>query len=178
MSTMNQNLIWGSLLTIGENSFMCSLFLLFTIVPLVELMLLVRISERIGFSETLLIVVFTGIVGASLARQEGISTLKKIQSHLDKGIMPTNELLNGLMILVGAIFLVTPGVITDIFGFSLLFPPTRALLRKYLVFLFKNRMKMQMSVMTPFSSDFNSNHSRPNIIEGEIIEGRVIDKDE
>ena len=101
------------------------LFLLFTLVPLVELWLLVQIGEVVGLPATLGAVLATGALGASLARREGMRTLHMWQNSLSQGQLPDEGIASGLLILVGGIFLITPGVLTDVIGLSLLIPPLR-----------------------------------------------------
>lgn len=107
------------------------LLLLFTLVPLIELYVLLRIGSRLGVAPTILLVVVTGVVGAQLARREGVRTLRQIQGQLQRGVMPTEGLVDGALILAAGLLLVTPGVLTDAVGFGLLFPLTRAVLRQY-----------------------------------------------
>ena len=107
------------------------LVLLFTILPAVELTLLIKIGSNIGIGNTLFIIIFTGVLGAYLARLQGFLILRKIQDDLNHGIMPNDQLIDGLMILVGGIVLLTPGFITDAFGFLLLIPWTRTLIKKW-----------------------------------------------
>ena len=85
---------------------------------MVELYLLIMLGARIGAMPTIGLIVLTGIVGASLARQQGLSVLAKIQREMATGIPPTKELVEGALILVGGLVLLTPGILTDIFGFS------------------------------------------------------------
>ena len=105
------------------------LFLLFTVIPLAELWLLVQIGEVVGLPATLAAVVATGALGASLAKREGLRTLRAWQDSLARGQLPEEGLASGLLILVGGIFLVTPGVLTDVLGLSMLLrsgaPPPR-----------------------------------------------------
>ena len=108
-----------------------SLLALFVIVPLVELALLLRIGEVIGWPGTLMLVVVTGVVGASLARWQGVKTLLHINQDLAEGRMPAPLLLDGLMILIAGAFLITPGVITDAVGFALLVPHVRNRLKSW-----------------------------------------------
>ncbi|MEK9772856.1 MAG: FxsA family protein [Opitutae bacterium] len=101
------------------------MLLLFIFLPMIELYLLIMLGSRIGPMPTIGLIVLTGILGATLARQQGISVLSKIQGEMASGKPPTQELVEGALILVGGIVLLTPGIITDIFGFSLLVPPIR-----------------------------------------------------
>ena len=106
------------------------LFLLFVLVPIVELAILVRLGSRIGFWPTLGLVVLTGAVGAWLAKSQGLRLVRAIQGELAAGRIPANHLLDGLLVLIGGIVLLTPGLLTDLLGIMLLFPPTRAVFRR------------------------------------------------
>jgi UPF0716 protein FxsA len=90
------------------------LTLLFVLIPLAELAILVYLGTIIGPFYTILIVVLTGILGAILMRSRGLAILSRIRSNLQRGILPTNELFDGALILVGGLLLLTPGIITDI----------------------------------------------------------------
>lgn len=101
------------------------LLFLFIFLPMVELYLLIVLGSRIGAMPTIGLIVLTGVIGATLARQQGVSTLSKIQNELRQGRAPARELLEGALIVVGGIVLLTPGILTDLFGFSLLIAPIR-----------------------------------------------------
>jgi UPF0716 protein FxsA len=101
------------------------LFLLFTLVPAVELYLIIKVGSVIGALNTILIIIFTGVLGAYYARQQGFRVVSNIQWKMQQGTVPGDDLVNGAMLLVGGAFLITPGFITDFAGFSLIFPPTR-----------------------------------------------------
>jgi len=107
------------------------LILLFTIVPLVELYILIKIGHYLGAFTTVAIVVFTGAFGAYLARLEGLRVLFGVQRDIQEGRVPQEGLLDGFLILVGAVLLITPGILTDITGFLLVIPLTRALIKKW-----------------------------------------------
>lgn len=107
---------------------MLKLLFLFTVVPTAELYLLLEIADRIGGLETIYLVIITGIVGAHLAKREGLGVLHQIQEAAANGESPADKLVEGLMVLIGGILLVTPGVMTDVFGLSLIVPFTRRLL--------------------------------------------------
>lgn len=108
------------------------LLILFTVVPLVELALLIKLGNLIGLWPTILMVIATGILGAALARSQGTRTVRAIRTELAQGRAPTENLINGLLILVGGMVLLTPGLLTDLFGFSLLVPFTRNWFKKEL----------------------------------------------
>jgi UPF0716 protein FxsA len=105
------------------------LFLLFTIVPLVELTILIRIGYETDWWVPILLVILTGVVGAALARWQGFQVLQRIQDDLRANRMPTDALVDGFLILLAGILLVTPGVLTDVAGCALLIPPIRALVK-------------------------------------------------
>ena len=113
------------------------LLILFTVVPLVELALLIKLGDAIGLWPTITIVIATGVLGAALARSQGTRTVGAIRAQLAEGRAPTEGLINGLLILVGGVVLLTPGLLTDILGFSLLVPFTRDMFRKNL----QNRLR-------------------------------------
>ncbi|MEM1271938.1 MAG: FxsA family protein, partial [Bacteroidota bacterium] len=92
------------------------LLLLFVVVPLVELVLLIELGERIGFLNTVLLVFATGILGSSLARSQGMKLFRDVQTQLGAGRSPNDALIDGLIILVCGALLLTPGVLTDVFG--------------------------------------------------------------
>ena len=101
------------------------LLLAFTIIPMLELWLLISVGSHIGALTTIAIVILTGAAGAWLARMQGLKTLARVQQNLNQGIMPADELLDGVIILFAGAVLLTPGFLTDITGLLLLFPPTR-----------------------------------------------------
>ncbi len=101
------------------------LFLCFTIIPVIELYLLIEIGTVIGGLNTILLVIATGFAGAWLARMEGMHIMLKVRANLQQGIMPAEELIDALIIFVAGVVLITPGFITDCFGLLLLWPVTR-----------------------------------------------------
>lgn len=101
------------------------LALLFVIVPIIELILLIEIGQLVGLLPTVALVVFTGVTGAWLARAEGLRVFFQFQRELASGKLPGQSMLDGISVLVGGAFLLTPGVLTDVVGFSLLLPFTR-----------------------------------------------------
>ena len=108
------------------------LFLLFTLVPLAELYLLIKIGGYIGALNTILLVIITALLGAALARLEGLRTLRQISDSLSQGLMPAEELVDAFLIFGGGVLLVTPGVLTDLFALVLLIPFTRTHFKRWL----------------------------------------------
>jgi len=103
------------------------LLLLFILVPAVELALLIEVGRVIGTPGTLGIIVLTGAVGASLARRQGLRVLRDLQAESAAGRLPADSLMDGAIILLAGALLITPGILTDVFGFLCLVPATRAL---------------------------------------------------
>ena len=108
------------------------LFLAFTIVPFIEIYLLIEIGARVGAFNTLLIVVLTGLLGASLARLEGMKTMTRVRESLNRGELPAEEMLDAMLIFAAGIVLLTPGFITDLAGLTLLVPQARFWFKRWL----------------------------------------------
>jgi UPF0716 protein FxsA len=109
------------------------LLLLFTIIPFVELALLIEVGRRIGTGWTLVLIVVTGIVGGLLARSEGLAVWHGLRTEVNAGNVPATHLVDGVLILAGGLLLLTPGILTDAVGFAALIGPSRAALRNWLM---------------------------------------------
>jgi UPF0716 protein FxsA len=101
------------------------LFLAFTLIPVIELYLLIKIGAVIGAFNTILLVILTGAAGAYLARLQGTQTMFRIRARMQQGEMPAEDLLDAFIIFAAGVVLLTPGLLTDIAGLLLLLPPTR-----------------------------------------------------
>lgn len=108
------------------------LFLLFVLVPVAEIYVLVTVGSSIGAFPTVALVILTALAGAHLARMQGLSTMMRIRENLDQGFMPAEELLDGVLIFLAGMVLLTPGFLTDITGLLILLPATRNLFKKWL----------------------------------------------
>ena len=108
------------------------LALLFIVVPVVELGLLIRLGGFLGLLPTLGLIMATGIIGASLAKQQGLSVFRRFQAETQAGRLPGDALLDGAIILFAGALLLTPGILTDIVGFLGLIPPARTALKRML----------------------------------------------
>ena len=106
------------------------LFLLFTLVPLLELYFLIRLGTYVGALNTILLVIVTGVAGGLLARSQGLAAIRRIQRDLGEGKVPAESLFDGLLILISGILLITPGMLTDALGLLLLIPRTRNLFKR------------------------------------------------
>ncbi len=102
------------------------LFILFAVIPIAELYVLLKVGALIGAFYTVIIILATATLGAYLAKTQGFTVIKKINSALKEGRAPAKELLDGLFVLAGGILLLTPGFVTDFMGLSMLIPPLRS----------------------------------------------------
>lgn len=170
------------------------LLILFTVVPALEFYLLFKIGGTIGAGNTFLIIIGTGIVGAALAKAQGLSILNRISSTLSQGQLPASEIMHGFIVFGGGLLLLTPGFITDILGFCMVLPGTRHLIVVLLANYFERGIKsgnikfFHMGQGGGFqsggfsggfyssSTNFESNPFEPEQ-RNESIEGEVIEVD-
>lgn len=117
------------------------LLFIFILIPFIELAILVKIGTVIGFWYTMLIVVVTGIAGASLARYQGIKVYTRIQRELNSGKVPSDDMLDAMFVFAGGVVLLTPGFLTDIAGLLFLVPYSREILKYYLKDIIARRMR-------------------------------------
>ncbi len=108
------------------------LFLAFTLIPVIELYLLIKLGATVGPFNTLLLVILTGAAGAFLAKLQGLEAMLRVKTRLQQGETPAEEMLDALIIFIAGIVLLTPGLLTDISGLLLLLPATR---RKFKIWL-------------------------------------------
>jgi len=101
------------------------LFLAFTLIPMIELYLLIKLGAIIGAFNTLLLVILTGATGAYLARLQGLQVMFRVRERLQQGEMPAEDMLDALIIFIAGIVLLTPGLLTDMAGLLLLLPSIR-----------------------------------------------------
>lgn len=125
------------------------LLLLFTIIPTVELIILVGIGQLIGFWPTVALIVLTGTLGAILAKIAGLSIVSQIIGDLKSGVLPGRKMVDGVLILIAGTMLITPGILTDIAGLLLLFPVTRMFFREKAIKWLKKKL-----LKGSFNADF------------------------
>lgn len=123
------------------------LLILFIAVPVIEIGLFIQVGGMLGLWPTLALVLITAFVGASLVRSQGLSTLMTVQQRMQRGEIPAQQIVEGVMLAVAGVLLLTPGFMTDAMGMAVLLPAPRALLAKYL---------MTKVVVTNMSSNFQS----------------------
>lgn len=138
------------------------LFLFFLIVPFAEIYLLLTIGGIIGALPTIAMVVFTAVLGAWLLRQQGLKTFQRFQESLAQGSLPTYEIIEGPILLVGGALLLTPGFITDLMGFACLFPPLRRKLAQYII---EKHLIQIIQAESPFRPQ---GAARSDVLEGEF----------
>lgn len=117
------------------------LFLLFTLFPILEILILMQISALLGPLSAIILVVGTGFAGASLAKIQGLQTVLRIRENMRQGIMPGDEVFDAFLIFLAGVLLITPGLISDICGILLLMPKTRQRAKRFLVREIDRRIK-------------------------------------
>lgn len=137
------------------------LLLLFIFVPIIELYFLGLLIGRIKLMPTIGLIVLTGFLGAALARWQGLSTMRKIREELRKGRPPAQELVEGMMILIGGIALMTPGILTDLFGFAMLLPGIRTSIARKL----SESLMQSVTTSTPSDRSKGSGNQDDDVID-------------
>jgi len=138
-----------------------ALLLLFLLVPLAEIYVMIKVGGIIGALPTVLLVVLTAVAGAALARIQGLATLQRLQATLARGEAPAIEMFEGVLLLVGALLLLTPGFITDLLGFACLIPLTRRALAFWVL--------KRVTVVTPAGPGQKPpGEHHPRTLEGEF----------
>lgn len=125
----------------GDEMF-SKLLLLFIFVPFLDLAILIKLGEYIGFWQTIAIIIITGVTGAVLVKREGLSVIQKIKTDLGQSAIPGRQLVNGLLVLIGGILLMTPGILSDAVGFILVIPGSRGIVREKLISYFRKKVGM------------------------------------
>jgi len=142
------------------------LFILFLLVPLIEIYFLIQVGHIIGAGWTIFSVLATAVIGAGLLRVQGLSTLLRAQTNMQQGNLPAMEMMEGVFLAVSGILLLTPGFVTDTIGFLLLIPYIRQSLIKRVI----NQSK--------FTVYRQSSYSQHGATDSTIIEGEIVDNDE
>lgn len=141
------------------------LLMLFIFVPLTELALLLYLADATSWQVTLLLVIATGVIGTYLAQSQGWRTGLRIRNELAAGRMPADSLLDGVLIFVAGALLLTPGILTDLFGISLLIPWCRNYYRRRLVAWFKSRF----TIRTSGSGSWPAPQGRSEVVDSYVI---------
>ena len=141
------------------------LFLIFLIVPLIEIYLLIKVGSVIGAALTVFLVVFTALLGAFLVRAQGFSTLGRVQMQLAKGELPAMEMFEGLFLFIAGALLLTPGFFTDAIGFVFLTPLLRRMIIRRL--LDKGIIRNLGEGKTSWQANAQPERRSNRVIEGE-----------
>jgi UPF0716 protein FxsA len=145
------------------------LILLFTLLPFIEMTLLLMMADYTdSWWIPLLFVITTGVFGAWLARRQGAKVYQRIQQELDAGRAPTDAMIDGVMIFIAGLLLITPGVLTDLFGITVFIPPIRAFYRRQLVAWFHKTFKVQTLA--------TDSVSQPDSGNGSVVDSYVVEK--
>jgi UPF0716 protein FxsA len=147
------------------------LFLLFTVVPLVELYLLVAVGRVLGPAATIGLVLVTGAVGAWFARLEGARVIRRWQEAMARQHIPKDGVIDGFLIFIGGLMLITPGILTDIAGLSMVMPPTRRVIAGFV----RGWVERQIAAgrVQVYAPGYNGRADRPQEVievEGEVVE--------
>ncbi len=138
-------------------------FILFIIIPLLELMVFSAVGGHLGLMNTLLLALLTAIIGGAIVRHQGMQTIQAVQSAMGRGQMPLGELFDGICLVAAGATLITPGFITDTIGFLLLIPAVRSALRH----IIKNYTNWSINAQNP--EDPRPHHGIDSgVIEGEF----------
>ena len=153
---------------------MLQLLLLFTVIPLVELWLLYELSAVFGILETIVLVLGTGFAGAALARWQGWQVLERVRTEMRQGMLPAQAIGDGVLIFAAGLLLITPGVLTDVLGLSLLIPPLRKLVLKGLRHWFTTHVRMETHA---FYADQTGAPpaERSTVVDARVIDAQVVD---
>ena len=146
------------------------LLIAFIFVPIIEITLLIKVGSAIGLGTTILVVIFTAVLGAYLVKQQGFATLHEVQKEMNEGRMPAMQMAEGIALLLAGAVLLTPGFMTDAFGFALLTPP----IRKGLINWFVSRGNFSAQTVYGGTNPQSNQTSNNN---GSVIEGEYTDRE-
>lgn len=101
------------------------IFLIFIIIPIIEISIFITVGSNIGILNTIVIILLTALVGIFLVRRRGLSLLFSARQNMFDGVMPTNEIRGGIFLLISGLLLITPGFFTDCIGFAVFLKPVQ-----------------------------------------------------
>jgi len=137
------------------------LFALFVVTPFAELAILIKLGEIFGFAPTFSLVIFTGALGAWLAHSQGLKVLREFNETMERAEMPTDPLIEGLLVIVGGALLLTPGLLTDILGFSLVIPFSRKWIKGFIKARIQSKINISVSAGGPAGFYYTSSGHGP-----------------
>ena len=145
------------------------ILLIMIVVPIIEITVFIQAGEQIGVWPTIGLVILTAIVGSALLRHQGLSALFNMRKNMNAGILPLNELFDGICLLLAGALLITPGFVTDGFGLLLFLPIFRDIIKSFAKKHLRNSGVINMNTSPGFKQQTERNQS-PNIIDGEFYE--------
>ena len=148
-------------------------FLVFFSIPIVEMYLLIEVAERIEALPTIVLVMLTAVLGVSLIRQQGLSTLTKGIGRLNQAEIPAAEIIEGVLLAVAGAFLITPGFLTDFIGFMIIIP----IIRRIIALMLLKRMAARADFLTN-GHEFGGGSDKTRDTSGSVIEGEYEKKDQ
>lgn len=125
------------------------LFLLFVVLPIAELYTIIRMSDYIGFLNTLGVILLVAVLGSYLVKREGLRVWRRFNESIASGRVPTSDIVDGVLILAAGALLVTPGFLSDVFGLLMLFPPTRVAFRSLVMRRSRKKIIVIRTVIPP-----------------------------
>ncbi|GAA58258.1 UPF0716 protein ytzA [Pseudoalteromonas sp. BSi20652] len=154
------------------------LFVLFIIIPIIEIALLIQVSDVIGGFATIALVVITAILGAKMVKTQGMGALQNVQAQMAQGQMPAKELFTGICVVIAGVLLLTPGIMTDVFGLLLLTPAIRNKLAAGLASQAIVRMSAgRQQGPSPFAQQPHSQREQQQMDQPTTIDGEYERKD-
>jgi UPF0716 protein FxsA len=149
------------------------LALAFIAVPVLEIYVIIQVGQVIGAWWTILLLIADGVVGSWLVKHEGRRAWRALRTALEAGRMPSTELADGMLILVGGTLMISPGFVTDVFGALLILPFTRPLGRRVLARFVNRRLRGRIQVMTagPATARRPGPGPEGNVVQGEVVDG-------
>lgn len=139
---------------------LAKLLLLFIVVPAIELILLIEIGQLIGTLPTIGLIIFTGVLGAFLAKRQGVQVLARMRTEMQSGRLPADAIFDGVIVLVAAAFLMTPGILTDTVGFLCLVPATRRVIKRVIGSRMERAVRQGQIYTTSYRA--SQNHVEPD----------------
>ena len=142
-------------------------FIIFILIPLMEIYVFMQVGEMIGLGTTLFLALFTAILGGAIIKHQGITTLQAVSQSMRQGKMPVTELFDGFCLIAAGATLITPGFVTDTIGFLLLIPPFRRILQTFV-------SRYTKITGSGFYKESTGNKQNPFRQESNVIEGDYV----
>jgi UPF0716 protein FxsA len=153
-------------------------FLALLVVPIIEIAAIIAVGRVIGGWQTLALLVLESMLGAWIVKREGARTWSALQEALSSGRMPSRQLADAALVLIGGTLLLTPGFVTDFVGFFFILPLTRPITRRWLEAIVARRLLGPMGEWPGGSPGAAPpRRGRPDVVEGEVVEGHIVDPD-